>query len=101
MVLTLTKFVLVLLLSSSGMGRKTARAIQLAKMANRMMISKVLHGEAQDMTTAHEKDWQNNTESLIAIHGENIWVTWPVRLCESALLTPISAPRLWNPRVRP
>lgn len=46
--LILTKFVLVLLLSSSGMGRNTARAMQFAKMVSRMMISKVLGGEAQD-----------------------------------------------------
>lgn len=46
--LKLTKLALVLLLSSSGMGRKTARATQFAKMVNKMMISKVLDGEAQD-----------------------------------------------------
>lgn len=38
----LTKLELVLLLSSSGMGRKTAKATQFAKMVNKMMISKVL-----------------------------------------------------------
>lgn len=42
--LILTNLVLVLLLSSSGMGRNTARAIQLAKMVNKMMISNVLDG---------------------------------------------------------
>lgn len=46
--LILTKLVLVLLLSSSGMGRNTAKAIQLAKMVSKMMISKVLDGKAQD-----------------------------------------------------
>lgn len=46
--LILTKFELVLLLSSSGIGRKTARAQQLAKMVNKMIISKVLDEEAQD-----------------------------------------------------
>lgn len=47
-VFILTKLELVLLLSSSGMGRNTAKAIQFAKMVNKMMISKVLDGEAQD-----------------------------------------------------
>lgn len=42
--LILTKLVFVLLLSSSGMGRNTAKAIQFAKIVNRMMISKVLDG---------------------------------------------------------
>lgn len=37
-----TKLLLVLLLSSSGMGKYTARATQLAKMARRIMISKGL-----------------------------------------------------------
>lgn len=44
----LTRLELVLLVSSSGMGRNTARATQFAKMVNKMMISKVLDGEAQD-----------------------------------------------------
>lgn len=44
----LTKLELVLLLSSSGMGRNTAKAIQFAKMVNKMMISKVLDGKTQD-----------------------------------------------------
>lgn len=43
-----TKFKLVLLVSSSGMGRNTANAMQFAKMVNKMMISKVLEGDAQD-----------------------------------------------------
>lgn len=47
-VFILTKLELVLLLSSSGMGRNTAKAIQFAKMVNKMMISKVLDGETQD-----------------------------------------------------
>lgn len=47
-VLILTKFALVLLLSSSGMGRNTARAIQFAKMVSKMMISKVLDKETQE-----------------------------------------------------
>ena len=46
--LILTKLELVLLVSSSGIGRNTARATQFAKMVNKMMISKVLDGEAQD-----------------------------------------------------
>lgn len=46
--LILTKLELVLLLSSSGMGRNTAKATQLAKMVSKMMISKVLDGETQD-----------------------------------------------------
>lgn len=57
-ILILTKLELVLLLSSSGMGRKTARATQFAKMVNKMMISKVLDGGAQDHdnNTVHEED---------------------------------------------
>lgn len=47
-VFILTKLALVLLLSSSGMGRKTAKATQFAKMVSKMMISKVLDGETQD-----------------------------------------------------
>lgn len=47
-VFILTKLELVLLLSSSGMGRKTAKAIQFAKMVSKIMISKVLDGETQD-----------------------------------------------------
>ncbi len=47
-VFKLTKLELVLLLSSSGMGRNTARAIQFAKMVNKMMISKVLDRKTQD-----------------------------------------------------
>lgn len=43
-VFSLTRLVLVLLLSSSGMGRNTAKAIQFAKIVNKMMISKVLSG---------------------------------------------------------
>ena len=39
-----TKLLLVLLLSSSGIGKYTARATQLAKMASKMMISKGLGG---------------------------------------------------------
>lgn len=35
-------------MSSSGMGRNTANAMQFAKMVNKMMISKVLEGDAQD-----------------------------------------------------
>lgn len=37
-----------MLLSSSGMGRNTARAIQFAKMVSRMMISNVLDKKAQE-----------------------------------------------------
>lgn len=47
-ILILTKLELVLLLSSSGMGRNTAKAIQFAKIVNKMMISKVLNGLTQD-----------------------------------------------------
>lgn len=43
-----TKLALVLLLSSSGIGRNTARAIQLAKMVSKMIISNVLDGEVED-----------------------------------------------------
>lgn len=43
-VFSLTRFELVLLLSSSGMGRNTAKAIQFAKIVTKMMISKVLSG---------------------------------------------------------
>lgn len=45
--LALTKRMLVLLLSSSGMGRNTAKATQFAKMVNKMMISNVLDGKSQ------------------------------------------------------
>lgn len=41
---TLTRLALVLLLSSSGMGKNTAKATQFAKMVNRMIISKALDG---------------------------------------------------------
>lgn len=43
-----------LLLSSSGMGRNTAKATQFAKMVNRMIISKALHGGSQGH---NEKTW--------------------------------------------
>lgn len=46
--LILTKFMLVLLVSSSGMGMNTANAMQFEKMVNKMMISKVLGEETQD-----------------------------------------------------
>lgn len=39
---------MVALLSSSGMGRNTAKATQLAKMVSRMMISKGLERTAQE-----------------------------------------------------
>lgn len=51
-VFILTKLELVLLLSSSGMGRNTAKATQFAKMVSKMMISKVLVGETQDCNNA-------------------------------------------------
>lgn len=49
-----TKLLLVLLLSSSGMGKYTARATQLAKMASRIMISKGLWVIHWKLT--HKKD---------------------------------------------
>lgn len=48
--LLLTKVVLVVLVSSSGIGRNTARATQLAKIVSRMMISKGLMGTVQENT---------------------------------------------------
>lgn len=57
-VVILTKLALVLLLSSSGMGKKTARAIQFAKIVNKIMISKVLKVEAQDHDNNTRRGWQ-------------------------------------------
>lgn len=51
-----TKLLLVLLLSSSGMGKYTARATQFAKMASRIMISKGL-GVIHWKKTKWEKTW--------------------------------------------
>lgn len=45
-----TKLLLVVLLSSSGIGKYTARATQLAKMANRIMISKGLEVIHRNLT---------------------------------------------------
>lgn len=55
-----TKFKLVLLVSSSGMGRNTAKATQFAKMVNKMMISKVLEGDAQDRDNDNNKQQQKS-----------------------------------------
>lgn len=62
-----------LLVSSSGMGKNTARAIQFAKMVNKMMTSKVLEGEAQDHnnnTTTMHKDYCSKIHRL----GSSIYV---------------------------
>lgn len=53
--LALTKRMLVLLLSSSGMGRNTAKATQFAKMVNKMMISNVLDGKSQVHNITYEQ----------------------------------------------
>lgn len=50
---------MVLLLSSSGMGRYTARATQLAKMARRMMISNGLEGKTQEIHRSIETPIEN------------------------------------------
>lgn len=75
-VLILTKFALVLLLSSSGMGRNTARAIQFAKMVNKMMISKVLDKETQEhnnnMRRTDAVTPKPNMNPPGIIHGDNI-----------------------------
>lgn len=55
-VFILTRLELVLLVSSSGMGRNTAKATQFAKMVSRMIISKVLMGKLRIITTILEKN---------------------------------------------
>lgn len=50
---TLTRLALVLLLSSSGMGKNTAKATQFAKMVNRMIISKALEGGVRVIMEMH------------------------------------------------
>lgn len=62
-VFTLTKLVLVLLLSSSGMGRNTARATQFANMVSKMMISKVLNEETQNHNKRKggAQDWEHRS----------------------------------------
>lgn len=47
-------------MSSSGMGRNTAKATQFAKMVNKMMISKVLEGDAQDRDNDNNKQQQKS-----------------------------------------
>lgn len=62
--LTLTRLALVLLLSSSGMGRNTAKATQFAKMVNRMIISKALHRGSQGRNEKNTGNWQDITVNL-------------------------------------
>lgn len=78
-VFTLTRLALVLLLSSSGMGRNTAKATQFAKMVNRMIISKALHRGSQGR---NEKTWvtDRHHSKSISIHPQQVVVgkttTW-------------------------
>lgn len=64
MLLILTKLELVLLLSSSGIGRNTAKATQFAKMVNKMMISKVLIGETQGHNSSSREGCVNQSRML-------------------------------------
>lgn len=70
--ITLTRLALVLLLSSSGMGKNTAKATQFAKMVNRMIISKALEGGVRVVIEMH---------GYVADHQENL-----IRLFEGLLL---------------
>lgn len=70
--ITLTRLALVLLLSSSGMGKNTAKATQFAKMVNRMIISKALEGGVRVVMEMH---------GYVADHQENL-----IRLFEGLLL---------------
>lgn len=53
-----------LLLSSSGMGRNTAKAMQFAKMVNRMMISKVLHWGSQGRNEKTQVTDRHHSKSI-------------------------------------
>ena len=50
-VCVLTRLLLVLLVSSSGIGMNTARATQLAKMVSRIIISNGLRGAVKENKT--------------------------------------------------